>query len=50
VVDIIEGPEALEHANRLARHYAGTAYRGPAQRVILRIESFRQIMRSNPWR
>jgi PPOX class probable F420-dependent enzyme len=50
VVEIIEGPEALEHADRLARRYAGTPYRGPAQRVILRIEPFRQMMRSNPWR
>jgi PPOX class probable F420-dependent enzyme len=48
-LEITEGSAAVDHADRLARRYTGAQYRGPTQRVILRIEPFRQIIRSNPW-
>ena len=50
VIEITDGPAAVEHADGLARAYTGTPYRGPTQRVILRIEPVRQIIRGNPWR
>jgi len=50
VVEVTAGQVAVEHADRLARRYSGTEYRGPSQRVVLRVEPVRQIMRSNPWR
>jgi PPOX class probable F420-dependent enzyme len=50
VVKIADGPAALEHADRIARRYSGTEYRGPNQRVVLHIEPLRQVLRRNPWR
>jgi PPOX class probable F420-dependent enzyme len=49
VVETVTGEAALQHADRLARRYLGSPYRGPAQRVVLRVAPVRQILRRAPW-
>ena len=45
VVDIVTGGAAVEHAEQLARRYLGGPYLGPRQRVVLRIQPLRQVIR-----
>lgn len=50
VVDTVGGQAAVDHADRLAHRYSGGPYRGPKERVVLRIQPFRQVIGHNPWR
>jgi len=50
VVAMVTGQPALDHADRLSRRYSGEPYRGPMERVVMRIRSFRQVIRTNPRR
>jgi PPOX class probable F420-dependent enzyme len=49
VLSLVTGSAAVEHVDRLAHRYLGGSYRGPAQRVVLRIEPIRQLVRRSPW-
>jgi PPOX class probable F420-dependent enzyme len=49
VAETVRGPAAVEHADLLARRYLGTPYRGPTQRVVLRVQPSRQVVRRSPW-
>jgi len=48
VDETVSGQAAVEHADQLAKRYLGTAYRGPRQRVVLRIQPSRQVVRRSP--
>lgn len=50
VDETVGGQAAVDHADLLAKRYLGTPYRGPTQRVVLRVEPSRQVVRRSPWR
>ncbi len=49
VAEAVAGQDAVAHADVLAKRYLGTPYRGPTQRVVLRIQPSRQVVRRAPW-
>jgi PPOX class probable F420-dependent enzyme len=49
VVETIDGQAALDHAGSLAERYLAGPYRGPGQRVLLRIQASRQVVRRRPY-
>jgi PPOX class probable F420-dependent enzyme len=49
VDETVGGQAAVDHADRLAKRYVGMPYRGPTQRVVLRVQPSRQVVRRSPW-